>query len=72
MTLSNMGRAAGAASLGVMKTNFSWEYIFLIIAVMPVIMAIFIQFINFDKHRAKVDSFVILNQTLVAPTVIKN
>jgi PAT family beta-lactamase induction signal transducer AmpG len=72
MALSNMGRAAGAASLGVMKTNFSWEYIFLIIAVMPVIMAIFIQFINFDKHRAKVDSFVILNQTLVAPTVIKN
>ena len=72
MALSNMGRAAGSASLGVLKTNFSWEIVFLIIAIMPVIMAIFIQFIHFDNHRDKVDSFVILNQTLVAPPVIED
>ena len=39
---------------------------------MPVIMAVLIQFIHFDNHRAKVDSFVILDHTLVAPAVIKD
>lgn len=72
MAISNMGRAAGAASLGLLKTNFSWEIVFLIIAIMPVIMAVLIQFIHFDNHRAKVDSFVILDQTLVAPAVVKD
>lgn len=72
MAIANMGRAAGAASLGVLKINFSWEIIFLIIAILPVIMAVFIQFIHFENHRSKVDSFVILNQTLVAPSVLKD
>jgi len=72
MAISNMGRAAGAASLGVLKLNFSWEIVFLIISIFPVIMAVFIQFIHFDNHRIKVDSFVILNQTLVAPPVLKD
>ena len=72
MAISNMGRAAGAASLGILKTSYSWEIVFLIIAIMPVIMAIFIQFIHFDNHRTKVDSFVILNHTLVAPPVLKD
>lgn len=72
MALSNMGRASGAALLGVLKTNFSWEWVFLFIALMPILMAILIQFINFNKHRTKVDSFVILNQTLVAPHIIKD
>ena len=72
MALSNMGRASGAALLGILKTNFSWEWVFLFIALMPVVMAILIQFINFNKHRTKVDSFVILNKTLVAPHIIKD
>ena len=72
MALSNMGRAAGAAMLGVLKTNFSWEIVFLIIAIMPVIMVILIQLINFKKHRVTVDSFLILNHTIVAPQVIKD
>ena len=72
MALSNMGRAAGATMLGVLKTNYSWEIVFLIIAIMPVIMVILIQLISFNKHRVTVDNFVILNQTLVAPPVIKD
>ncbi|KJJ37943.1 MULTISPECIES: MFS transporter [Aequorivita] len=72
MALSNMGRAAGAAMLGVLKTNFTWEIVFLIIAAMPVIMIILIQLINFKKHRVTVDSFVILKQTVVAPPVLKD
>ena len=72
MALSNMGRAAGAAMLGVLKTNFTWEIVFLIIAAMPVIMIILIQLINFKKHRVTVDSFVILKQTVVAPPALKD
>jgi PAT family beta-lactamase induction signal transducer AmpG len=72
MALSNMGRATGAAMLGVLKTHYSWEIVFLIIAIMPLIMAILIRFINFDKHRVTVDSFVILNQKFAAPQVIKD
>ncbi len=72
MALSNMGRASGAAILGVIKSNFNWEIVFLFTAAMPIIMLVLIQFINFDKHRVKVDSFVILDQTLVAPQVIKD
>jgi PAT family beta-lactamase induction signal transducer AmpG len=71
MALSNVGRASGSALLGVLKTNFSWEWVFIFIAIMPIIMVILIQFINFTKHRDQVDSFVVLNQTLVAPPVIK-
>jgi MFS transporter, PAT family, beta-lactamase induction signal transducer AmpG len=72
MALSNMGRAAGAAMLGVLKTNFNWEIVFLIIALMPVVMVILIQLINFKKHRVTVDSFVILKHTAVAPHVLKD
>jgi len=72
MALSNMGRAAGAAMLGVLKTNYSWEIVFIIIAIMPLIMVILVQFINFNKHRVTVDSFVILKHKLVAPHVIKD
>ena len=72
MALSNMGRAAGAAMLGVLKTKFSWEIVFLIIAIMPVIMVILIQLINFKKHRVTIDSFVILKHTIVAPHAIKD
>ncbi|MCG2419302.1 MFS transporter [Aequorivita sp. F47161] len=72
MALSNMGRASGAALLGVLKTNFSWEWVFLFIALMPLLMAIIVQFINFSKHRRTVESFVVLKQTLVAPAVIKD
>ncbi|AVR45382.1 hypothetical protein C7S20_08925 [Christiangramia fulva] len=72
MALNNMGRSSGAALLGVLKENFSWEGVFLFIAIMPVLMVVLIQFINFSKHRERVDSFVILGETLVAPNVTKD
>jgi len=72
MAASNMGRSAGSAILGVLETNFNWETIFLIIATVPIVMGILIQFINFKKHREIVDKFVILKQTFVAPLVIKD
>jgi PAT family beta-lactamase induction signal transducer AmpG len=65
-----MGRAAGSALVGILKTNFSWEYVFIFTALMPLLMGILVQFINFKSHKAKVDSFKILDHTLVAPHVI--
>jgi PAT family beta-lactamase induction signal transducer AmpG len=60
-----------AGLLGILKLNFSWEYIFLLISILPVIMAFMMQFINFTKHKIKVGSFTILNKVLMTPQVIK-
>ncbi|WCO02729.1 MFS transporter [Psychroserpens ponticola] len=70
MALSNMGRALGSALVGVLKENFSWEYVFIFAATIPLLMGIMVQFINFKSHKAKVDSFKVLDHTLVAPHVI--
>jgi len=70
MALSNMGRGAGSALFGMMKTYTSWEYVFLFITLSPVIMAVMMQFISFSKHRERVDSFDILDQTFIVPHVI--
>ena len=72
MAVSNMGRSAGSALLGILEANLSWEYIFLITASTPLAMGIIIQFINFKKHREVVDKFVILKHTFVVPHVIKD
>jgi len=72
MAISNMGRAAGSALLGILKTNFSWDYIFLIIAILPVIMGIMMRFINFSKHKIRIESFTILDKVLITPQVIKD
>lgn len=72
MALSNMGRSAGSALLGILKTNFNWEYIFLIIAIIPIIMGVMMRFINFSKHKITVDSFSIADKVLITPQVIKD
>jgi PAT family beta-lactamase induction signal transducer AmpG len=72
MALSNMGRASGSALVGIIKTSFSWEHVFLFTALMPLIMGIIVQFINFKNHREKVDTFKVLDHTLVSPHVIKD
>jgi len=70
MALSNMGRASGSALLGVLKTYFTWDYVFFFIAIPPIIMALMMKFICFNKHREKVESFKILDKVLVTPQVI--
>lgn len=70
MALSNMGRATGAALLGVIKTYASWEFAFLFIALSPLIMGVMMQYVSFSKHRKRVDSFDVLDKTLATPIVI--
>ena len=72
MAVSNMGRSVGAALLGVLKTNFSWEYVFLFIAILPVIMGVMMRFVNFSKHKIRVESFSIADRVLITPQVIKD
>lgn len=55
MALSNMGRASGAGFLGPLKENLSWDQIFLVVAILPLTMLIFLQFINFFKHKKHID-----------------
>ena len=57
MTLSNMGRAWGAGLLGPLKENLTWDLMFLWIAILPLTMLVFIQFINFIKHKNHIDGF---------------
>jgi PAT family beta-lactamase induction signal transducer AmpG len=70
MAVSNMGRASGSALLGVLKENYSWEIVFVFIAIMPLLMGIVLQFINFKNHKVKVDRFKVLDHTFVAPHII--
>ncbi|PTX42170.1 PAT family beta-lactamase induction signal transducer AmpG [Christiangramia gaetbulicola] len=72
MALSNMGRAAGASLLGILKTSFNWETVFLTIAVIPFILIIIIQFINLKRHRIIVNSFDVLPVKVSTPPIIKN
>jgi len=72
MALSNMGRAFGSTLLGLLKAHFSWEYVFLFITLSPILMILLMRFVNFDKHRKKVESFTVLDKALVTPQVIKD
>lgn len=72
MALSNMGRAAGAGLLGILKTSFNWETVFFTIAIIPFVLIIIIQFINLRKHRIIVNSFDVLPYEIATPPIIKN
>ncbi len=54
MALSNLGRAVGAALLGPMKKNYSWEYAILAFSVILAIAWLILTFINFNKQHKQV------------------
>jgi len=64
MALSNMGRAWGSGLLGPLKENMTWDQIFLWIAILPLFALIFIQFINFIKHKKHIDGFILAQENL--------
>lgn len=72
MALSNMGRAWGAGLLGPLKENMTWEQIFLGIALLPLLMLILIQFINFVKHKKHIDGFIIAHENLALLNITLN
>ena len=64
MALSNMGRAWGSGLLGPLKENMTWDQIFLWIAILPLVMLILIQFINFIQHKKHIDGFILAHENL--------
>ena len=54
MAISNLGLAAGPYIMGIMKTHFSWKYVFMVYLVFMLIVLVLMRFINFDKHKIKV------------------
>ena len=57
MALANMGRSVGAWLVGVLKESMSWDYVFIITALSPLIAVIIIQFLNFEKHEKAIAKF---------------
>lgn len=56
MAISNLGLAAGAWIMGVMKTHFSWQYVFMIYLVFIAVVLIAMRFIHFEKHKEHVEA----------------
>ena len=59
MALSNMGRAYGSGLVGAFKESMSWEYVLFITALMPFTAIFLLRLMNFERHRKKVDAFLI-------------
>lgn len=57
MALANMGRSVGAWFVGVLKESMSWDYVFIITALSPLIGLIIIRFLNFEKHEKAIKKF---------------
>jgi PAT family beta-lactamase induction signal transducer AmpG len=69
MTIANMGRSIGAWLLGVLKESMTWDYMFLIIALLPLVALFIIQFLNFEKHQKAVGKFR-MTSTLKKPEAV--
>jgi MFS transporter, PAT family, beta-lactamase induction signal transducer AmpG len=54
MTIANLGRIAGAKSIGPIKNNFSWEYTLLAFACMIALAWILIRLMQINQHVEKV------------------
>jgi len=55
MAIANVGRSIGAALLGPLKANFSWEYIFLFVALLSAGSFLFVMILRIKKHIGRVD-----------------
>jgi MFS transporter, PAT family, beta-lactamase induction signal transducer AmpG len=54
MTIANLGRIAGAKSIGPIKSNFSWEYTLLAFAAMIAVAWVLIRLLHINQHVKKV------------------
>jgi PAT family beta-lactamase induction signal transducer AmpG len=54
MTIANLGRITGAASIGPIKSHAGWNYSILSFAIMIGLAWLAIQFLNMDKHVIQV------------------
>ena len=55
MAISNIGLSVGSYLMGFMKTHFDWQYVFMVYLVFMATVLLMMRFINFEKHKEKVD-----------------
>jgi len=55
MTISNVGRIAGAKAIGPIKGHFNWQYTLLAFAGMIAVAWILIRLIHINQHVEKVN-----------------
>lgn len=56
MAISNLGLSAGAWIMGAMKTHFAWQYVFMVYLIFILIVLVMMRFINFEKHKTRVEA----------------
>jgi MFS transporter, PAT family, beta-lactamase induction signal transducer AmpG len=55
MTILNAGLASGAALLGVLRSNFEWQILFVVFALMILLSMSVLKFIETRRHREQVE-----------------
>jgi PAT family beta-lactamase induction signal transducer AmpG len=55
MAISNIGLSVGPYIMGVMKSHFDWQYVFMIYLVFMTVVLFMMRLINFEKHKNRVD-----------------
>lgn len=58
MTLANVGRSVGAWLTGVLNQHMSWDYVFIAIAMLPLISLVLVQFLNFEQHEKSLKNLI--------------
>ncbi|MEO7960696.1 MAG: MFS transporter, partial [Ginsengibacter sp.] len=59
MTIANLGRIAGAASIGPVKSHFSWHYSILFFGIMIGLAWVCVQFLNLKKQESGISTLEI-------------
>ena len=54
MAISNLGLSVGPYIMGIMKTHFDWQYVFMIYLVFMVTVLLLMRFMDFEKHEIQV------------------
>jgi len=55
MAIYNLGQTAGAALIGPLRANLSWQYTLLSFSVLAAVALVIIQFVDTGRHLAKVE-----------------
>jgi MFS transporter, PAT family, beta-lactamase induction signal transducer AmpG len=55
MTVFNLGMSAGAALVGLLRSHFNWQIIFLVFGLLNIISLIIVKYIKTNNHLSQVD-----------------
>ena len=55
MAISNIGLSVGPYIMGIMKTHFDWQYVFMIYLVFMAVVLLMMRYMNFEKHQKQVE-----------------